>query len=152
MSELGTYLEAILQRQGLTIPSFARKCGIAKESARRLLAGIGTPRDDTLARVAERLPAPLRELRRLAGLDADPPRPLQLPGAFELLSESNRKLLVTIGWKLLASQNARASSPPDEVEDDRDAHARVPRIGPVARPDGRQRVTRAAHRRPGETD
>ena len=152
MSTLAQYVQAAIDSRGLNPYRFSQIVGISHDTARRLLAGavVGPA---VLRKIADAMPElSLAELRVRAGLAAQAPRQVELPTAFEQLSESNRRLLITIGWRLLESQQARTRHPdsPEDAATERDS-ATVTALPTGERPQ-RQRATRAAHRRPDNAD
>ncbi|MEV8439253.1 hypothetical protein AB0425_17900 [Actinosynnema sp. NPDC051121] len=151
-STLAEYVQAAIDARGWNPYRFSQIVGISHDTARRLLAGavVGST---VLQKIADAMPElPLTELRLRAGLAANAPRQIELPPAFAHMSESNRRLLITLGWRLLESQQARTRHPdgPDDAvtEGDTPTVTALPTRGePV-----RRRATRAAHRRSDNTE
>lgn len=149
---LAQYVQAAIDARGLNPYRFSQIVGISHDTARRLLTG-AVVGPTVLQKIADAMPElPLAELRRQAGLTAEAPRQVELPAAFAHMSESNRRLLITIGWRLLESQQARTLRPdgPDDVATEGDS-ATVTSL-PTGEAQQRRRATRAAHRRPENTD
>lgn len=103
VNALSEYLEEKARTDGLSIRGFARRCEIAIETARRLLTGRGQPDDETLQKVADKLPAPLGKLRELAGVSSDVPEPFVLPSWADKLTPDERRTVRGVARQILAS-------------------------------------------------
>ncbi|MFC5053694.1 hypothetical protein [Saccharothrix xinjiangensis] len=137
----------------MSIAAFARQCDLVFETARRAVKGLAVPEEETLARIAEHVPASLEELRRMAGLAGEIPRPIVLPPAFARLSAARRRLLISVGWALVAAQDAEdtaKASGRDLPHYRGDAEVLPLDTGGDDQPRGR--VTRAARRRPDHSE
>lgn len=103
MTKLSDYLSERARLDKLSNRAFARRCNLSPTTANRLLAGIGTPDQETLEKVAEKLPAPLDKLLELSGLGEEDRQPFVLPPEFDLLDKEERRTLVRVGRQFLRS-------------------------------------------------
>lgn len=123
-----------------SIRQLAARCGIAKETARRILSGIGTTEESTLRALAAGLALPLPVLRLAAGRPAGVQAPFRLPPAFDQLDEQQRAVLVGMGWALLRAGTHRKDESRrvviDAVAHDVTFCPPVPLVGRTREPDG----------------
>ena len=103
MTPLSEYLSDRARLDQLSNRAFARRCNLSPTTANRLLAGIGTPDQETLEKVAAKLPAPLDKLLELAGLGIEDRQPFTLPPEADLLTPEERRTVVRVVKQILRS-------------------------------------------------
>lgn len=153
MTALSDYLWERANAVGVeSIRGFAKRVDVAVETARRMLQGTRVPDEDTLQRVADKLPASLRELRWLAGLPVGELEPFVLPPEANQLNRMQREVVLTVVRGLLHSSTSERVV--DELGEEPEAEADVTASNVTTlhqEPGERPRVTRAARKRPKPT-
>ncbi len=112
MTALADYLRDRMAQVGVdSARGLAARVGIAPQTAVRLLGGVGTPSEATLRLIADRLPAPLPRLRRLAGLPGGDLGPFRLPDWADQLTGPQRDVVVGVARALLDASTTSPEQP-----------------------------------------
>lgn len=154
MSYLAEYLQEQERLKGLSWREVGTLFGVSHETARQVVQGLRVPDDDTLQRIAAKLPGvSLGKLRRFAELDRS--GPFQLPKDADMLDSDERATVLRNVYQLLLSSGKVTTPRPDwgwtTKKTERPEGANVTRL-PTPTSDGEQRVKRAARKRPTSDD
>lgn len=104
VTALSEYVSGLSIDKGMSIRGLADLAGISPNAASRLVKGEGKPTDETLDRVAAKLPgASLRKMRELAGAPDQEPEPFEAPREWALLTAEERRTVLAVGRQILRS-------------------------------------------------
>lgn len=106
-----------------SIRGLARRCGLSKATAERILKGQGRVSDASLRKLADNLALPLPLLRRAAGRPDGAPVPFTWPAEFDRLDSTERAVLLSVGRSLLRARDGAQSDDPHTIVRDTDAPA-----------------------------
>lgn len=154
MTALGDLLRDRIRE--LNLPSeraLARHFGMSTATLNRIMNDVGVIAEETLRLLSAKLRMPITEIRTLADLPAgeEDPFKVEIPAEFDRLSADERNLLqstlLAIGKQLLLARSAPAGR--SDAATEATAHeASGGSVTELRQPEGRQRVTQAARRRP----
>lgn len=112
---LGGFIRERMDAAEITsVRELARRIGVAPETARRVLNNRDQPSESTLRKLADGLPAPIGQLRRLAGRPVGARGPFVLPPEADQLDQDQRDVVLSVVNALLrasAHSNASADAP-----------------------------------------
>jgi transcriptional regulator with XRE-family HTH domain len=124
VSALSEYVSGLSIDKGMSIRGLADLTGISTMAASRLVKGIGKPTDETLERVATKLPgASLRRMRELA--DRSDVKPFEVPREFDQLTYAERRTVIQVGRQILASSGRLDQGFDSDVDEQENGVTRI---------------------------
>jgi transcriptional regulator with XRE-family HTH domain len=124
VSALSEYVSGLSIDKGMSIRGLADLTGISTMAASRLVKGIGKPTDETLERVAAKLPgASLRRMRELA--DRSDVKPFEVPREFDQLTYAERRTVIQVGRQILASSGRLDQGFDSDVDEQENGVTRI---------------------------